>query len=43
MARETTRNENSLYEIVKTIVVALLLAGIFRSLFFSRSGSPLAP
>mgnify|MGYP005732543163 FL=1 len=34
MARKTTKNENSFYEMVKTIVVALLLAGIFRSLFF---------
>jgi signal peptidase I len=34
MMRETTKNENSLYEFVKTIVVALLLAGFFRSLFF---------
>ena len=34
MARNTTKNENSFYEMVKTIVVALLLAGIFRSLFF---------
>jgi signal peptidase I len=34
MARETSANENPIIETVKTIFFALLLAGLFRSLFF---------
>jgi len=37
---KTEKAGNAIVETIKTVVYALLIAGVFRTCFSSRSGSP---